>query len=109
MPRVKATSLPTARLAPTGGLLSAILIAQVALIWDAIDQASPIPDEFGLLVGGLDSIVNGRHDIDCVNPPLVKRLAAWIPVGRGFRIPSYTENPDRRRIEWDLGRRRWDR
>ncbi|WP_413431105.1 hypothetical protein [Crateriforma spongiae] len=47
----------------TGGLLSAILIAQVALMWDAIDQASPTPDEFGLLVGGLDSIVNGRHDI----------------------------------------------
>lgn len=60
-------------------LVAAVLLLHVTLLAWSASRHSPTYDETAHLVAGLSHLDTGRHDMYCVNPPLV-RLVAAIPV-----------------------------
>jgi len=66
--------------AVTHRLIAVLLVLlHVALLAWAATRHSPTYDETAHLVAGLSHLDTGRHDLYCVNPPLVRLLAA-LPV-----------------------------
>jgi len=82
------------------------MTVQLIVMANASDRVSPTPDEMGLLVGGLDALTSGRHSVYCVNPPLVKRIAAVPAMKQGLSPPAIQDAKlEAWRQEWSLGRR----
>jgi hypothetical protein len=72
--------LPAIRRFGPRATVASILITHVTLLgWQAY-RDSPTWDEVGHFAAGLDHWANGRSDLYCVNPPLV-RLVALFPEG----------------------------
>lgn len=86
-------------------IVTTLLLGHVALLAWGAGEHSPTYDETGHLVAGLSHLDTGRHDLYCVNPPLV-RLVAALPVWSGSPIRDWTawRADPAARSEFEVGR-----
>lgn len=81
--------------------LSMLVVAQAVALTYVAANLSATPDEYPNLVAGLTYLENGRFELFCVNPPLLKVLAAVPSYFAGFEAPHFRIEPDR--PEFDAG------
>lgn len=85
------------------GVLVCAMVCQWAVMWSTTDKLSPTPDEYAHLASGISYFQTGSHYLYSVNPPLVKRVAAYGLFAKSMRIDAVPDEMNWIRAEWEAG------
>lgn len=98
-------TIPTSPAAPgplARALVAAILVAHAGLLAWSATRHVPTYDEVGHLPAGLSHLQFGRFDLYCVNPPLVRTVAA-LPLLAADPVTDWGHYHSGWRPEWTVG------